>query len=80
MSRDRLSALMARYLGGTPPQSKPVSAKQRAQDLIAAIDAGGVPLNPFIVNDIARQMGLTVDTKARMADTIERIRKALGSQ
>ncbi len=80
MSRDRLSALMARYLGGTPPQRKPISAEQRAQDLIAAIDAGGVPLNPFIVNDIARQMGLTVDTEARMADTSERIRKALGNR
>ena len=80
MNRDRLSALMARYLGGAPPQRKPVSAEQRAQDLIAAIDAGGIPLNPLIVNDIARQMGLTVDTKAHMADTIGRIRTALGSR
>lgn len=79
MSRDRLNALMALYLGGTSPQRKPVSAKQRAQDLIAAMDAGGVPLSPFIVNDIARQLGLTVTAEACMADTIKKIRHTLGA-
>ena len=59
---------------------RPASIDQRARDLITAIDAGGIPLNPFIVNDIARQMGLTVTAEARMADTIARIRKALGSR
>ena len=77
MSRDRLSALMVRYLGGTSAQRKPVSAEQRAQDLIAAIDAGGLPLNPARVNDIARQLGLEVSTKASMPETIERIRQAV---
>lgn len=77
MNSDRLSALLTRYLGGTRPQRQPVSAEQRARDLIAAIDAGGVPLNPFIVNDIARQLGLEVDAEAQMSHTIERIRKAL---
>lgn len=50
---------------------------QRAKDLIAAIDAGGLPLNPARVNDIARQLGLEVSIKAPMPETIERIRKAL---
>lgn len=79
MNVDRLTILLARYLGDKRPQPKPVSVGPRARDLIAAIDAGGVPLNPFIVNDIARRMGLTVATDAHMADTIEKIRKALGS-
>ncbi|MBK9441528.1 MAG: hypothetical protein IPN53_09515 [Comamonadaceae bacterium] len=54
-----------------PPRSL---ERQRALDLLAAIDAGGVPLNPARVNDIARQLGLEVSTKAPMADTIARIR------
>jgi hypothetical protein len=57
--------------------SKSVTAEQRAKDLIAAIDAGGLPLNPARVNDIARQLGLEVSVKAPMAQTIERIRQAL---
>lgn len=55
----------------------PLSARQRAVSLIAAIDAGGVPLNPARVNDIARQLGLEVARTAAMDDTIARIRVAL---
>ena len=55
----------------------PPSARQRAVDLIAAIDAGGVPLNPARVNDIARNLGLEVSGAARTGETIERIRAAL---
>lgn len=54
--------------------------RQRAEDLIAAIDAGGVPLNPARVNDIARRLGLEVSTRARMDETIARIRAALARQ
>ena len=50
---------------------------QRAADLIAAIDRGGLPLNPARVNDIARNLGLEVSTRARVEDTIARIRQAL---
>lgn len=57
---------------------KPPSAEQRARDLIRAVDAGGLPLNAAIVNDIARQLGLEVSGKARMDETIVRIRVALG--
>lgn len=53
---------------------------QRAMDLIKAIDAGGLPLNPARVNDIARQLGLEVSIKARMEDTISRIRGVLNSR
>jgi hypothetical protein len=57
---------------------KPLSAEQRARDLIRAVDAGGLPLNAAIVNDIARQLGLEVSSRARMEETIARIRGALG--
>ena len=55
----------------------PPTEVQRAEQLIAAIDAGGVPLNPARVNDIARQLGLEVSPRARVEDTIERIRAAV---
>jgi len=48
--------------------------RQRALDLLAAIDAGGLPLNPARVNDIARRLGLEVSTRAPIEQTIERIR------
>jgi len=51
--------------------------RQRALDLIAAIDAGGMPLNPARVNQIARDLGLEVSKRARPEDTIARIRAAL---
>ena len=54
-----------------------LTTEQRAKDLIAAIDAGGLPLNSALVNDIARKLGLEVSTRARMEDTIARIRLAL---
>jgi hypothetical protein len=56
------------------------SERQRAVDLIAAIDRGGLPLNPARVNDIARSLGLEVSTRARVEDTIARIRQALERQ
>jgi hypothetical protein len=51
--------------------------QQQALDLLAAIDAGGVPLNPARVNHIARQLGLEVSTRAPMDHTIARIRQAM---
>jgi hypothetical protein len=54
-----------------------LSDRQLAQDLIAAIDRGGLPLNPARVNQIARSLGLEVSRHAAMADTVERIRQAL---
>jgi hypothetical protein len=58
--------------------SKPLSAEQqRARDLIDAVDAGGVPLNPARVNDIGRKLGLDVSIHAPVEETIERIRAVL---
>lgn len=64
-----LKKLLSRRQAPTP--------EQRAKNLIAAIDAGGLPLNAALVNDIARKLGLEVSTRARMEDTIARIREAL---
>ena len=55
----------------------PLSDHQRALDLIKAIDAGGLPLNPARVNAIARSLGLEVSTRAPVENTIQRIRHAL---
>ena len=59
---------------------EPPTVRQRAINLIKAVDAGGLPLNPARVNDIARQLGLEVSSKARVEDTIARIRAALNYQ
>jgi hypothetical protein len=50
---------------------------RRARQLIAAIDAGGIPLDPRRITRIAESLGLEVPRKARTEDTIERIRAAL---
>ena len=78
MTAPRAKGRFSRWLQAfrrQPPA--PVSDHQRAVDLIAAIDAGGLPLNPARVNDIARRLGLEVSRHARMEDTVERIRAAL---
>lgn len=49
----------------------------QARRLIAAIDRGGVPLNPAKINAIARNLGLEVSRHAPMAETIQRIRLAI---
>lgn len=53
------------------------SETRQAKALIAAIDAGGIPLNPAKVNAIARNLGLEVSRKAPVEETIRRIRAAL---
>ena len=57
------------------PSLPPEIAQARA--LIAAIDAGGIPLNPSRVNAIARNLGLEVSRQAPIDETIQRIRVAL---
>ncbi len=49
----------------------------RARQLIAAIDAGGIPLDPRRISMIAESLGLEVSKKARLDETIERIRAAI---
>ncbi|MBV8122695.1 MAG: hypothetical protein JOY60_10785 [Burkholderiaceae bacterium] len=61
-----------------PKSPLPVRAEwQLAQDLIQAVDQGGIPLNPVRVNAIARKLGLEVSRHAPVEDTIARIRVAL---
>jgi len=55
----------------------PAPEWRAAQDLIRAIDAGGVPLNAVRINQIARQVGLEVSTRASVEHTIDRVRSAL---
>lgn len=50
---------------------------QRAEQVLDAVDRGGMPLNPARINEVARNLGLEVSRKARVEDTIERIRAAL---
>jgi hypothetical protein len=59
------------------PRTSAVPEHQQALDLIAAVDAGGIPLNPARVNAIARQLGLEVSARAQVEDTVARIRAAL---
>jgi hypothetical protein len=64
---------MAVFCGKTAP----LSDLQQARALIAAVDAGGIPLNPLRVNVIARNLGLDVSRSAPVEETVERIRAAL---
>lgn len=50
---------------------------QRGRELIEAVDAGGIPLSPAIVNRIARNLGLEVAPSAPVDETIGRIRAAV---
>lgn len=75
--RRRLNAIGG--LRDVAPPPLPITVEQRAKELVRAIDAGGLPLNPAVVNHIARQLGLEVSVHAPVAHTVERIRKALES-
>jgi hypothetical protein len=50
---------------------------QAGKDVVEAIDAGGVPLNPVRINQIARNLGLEVATSAPVEQTVERLRAAV---
>jgi hypothetical protein len=65
-----------RWLSKRAAQPEP-SNIAAARALIRAIGAGGIPLNPMRVNQIARQLDLEVSTRAPMDETIERIRQRL---
>lgn len=68
-----LSHWMRRLLGRSPI---PEDIRQ-AKALIAAVDAGGIPLNAIRVNQIARDLGLEVSARAPVEQTIERVRAAV---
>ena len=50
---------------------------QAGMDVIAAIDAGGLPLDPSRINRIARELGLEVSPKAPVEETVVRLRAAV---
>lgn len=59
------------------PRTRMTPELSRAEALLAAIDAGGVPLHPLRINQIARDLGLEVSRHAKAEETIARIRAAL---
>lgn len=71
-----IARFLRRLLRGKQPNG-PLSDIDQARALIAAIDAGGLPLNPARVNHIARNLGLEVSRRAPVEETIARIRAAL---
>ncbi|HMT81689.1 MAG TPA: hypothetical protein PKD66_15070 [Azonexus sp.] len=77
MGSRRPAGLFYRLLALFFRQAPAVSDYGRARQLIAAVDRGGIPLNPAKVNAIARDLGLDVPRQAPVEKTIERIRLAL---
>ncbi|MBS1142151.1 MAG: hypothetical protein H6R13_3604 [Proteobacteria bacterium] len=72
-----LAGLFSRLRGLFFRRPAPLSDYGRARQLIAAVDRGGMPLNPAKVNAIARDLGLEVARHAPVEATLERIRQAL---
>jgi len=50
---------------------------QAGRDVIAAIDAGGLPLDATRINRIARDLGLDVQPRAPLEATVARLRAAV---
>ena len=50
---------------------------QVAREVIAAIDDGGLPLDPKRINRIARGLGLDVSARAPVEETVARLRAAV---
>ena len=50
---------------------------QAGKDVVDAIDAGGLPLDPARINHIARGLGLEVSLKAPVEETVSRLRAAV---
>lgn len=70
------SPLRRLFAQSAQTQAQPPSSPelQRAQALLAAVDAGGIPLHPAKVNQIARELGLAVSREEPVEATIARIR------
>ena len=73
----RKARLLRSLTGLFVPRSKLPPEMERGRDLLKAVDAGGIPLNPAIVNHIARNLGLEVAPSAPVEETIGRIRAAV---
>lgn len=77
MGSHRQPGLFARLKARFSRQPVALDDYARARQLIDAIDRGGIPLNAAKVNAIARDLGLDVSTRARLEETVQRIRQAL---
>lgn len=75
--RTTMQAFLQRLFRRSPAANAPLSDTERARQLIAAIDRGGIPLDKAIIDRIAESFGLEVSKSARTEDTIARIRAAL---
>lgn len=80
MEKQRRTAIIAWLKGCLRARASPVDEMARARQLIAAIERGGIPLNPARVNAIARDLGLEVSRKTPVEETITRIRAAIARQ
>jgi hypothetical protein len=77
MGPHRRPGLLARLSARLFRQPAELGDYDRARNLIAAIDRGGIPLNAARINAIARGLGLEVSAKAPPEETVHRIRAAL---
>jgi hypothetical protein len=77
VAKNRKARLMKALAGLFAPRSGLPPELRRGIELLRSIDAGGIPLNPAIVNRIARDLGLEVSPSAAMDQTIPRIRAAV---
>ena len=72
-----MKALLHRLFKRSPVATVPLSDIDRARALIAAIDAGGIPLHKTIITRIAESFGLEISKAESTIETIERIRAAI---
>ncbi len=72
-----MKALLRRLFGQPAPPARKLTDIERARRLIAAIDAGGIPLDPQPIRRIAEGLGLEVSRRAPMDETVARIRAAV---
>ncbi len=74
MPAARLLRTLKAWLRRTPQLPRELQA---GKEVIAAIDAGGLPLDPARINRIARELGLEVSARAPVEDTVARLRAAV---
>jgi hypothetical protein len=77
MSSRTVQTLLARLKCWLFRQDAVLTDLDRARQLVAAVDRGGIPLNPARINAIARGLGLEVSRSAAPEQTIARIRAAV---
>ncbi|MBI5109035.1 MAG: hypothetical protein HZA62_09835 [Rhodocyclales bacterium] len=74
MPAARLLRTLKAWLRRTPTLPRELQA---GKEVIMAIDAGGLPLDPARINRIARELGLEVSARAPVEDTVARLRAAV---